>query len=196
MFQSGPVRYHDDLKALMVDIDSIRTHEANYNSGDVDAITDSIMINGMYRPLYVQASTRQIIAGNHSWEACKKLGADEIPAVFLDVNDTQAYAIMIADNRIANLARPDPGLLVNLLEHVDEHAEHHLVGTGYTDEDLTMLQHLANIPVEFDEHAQWPTISVQVPPHVRRAYLDLTSEAIGDLERFQLLLRLAGWDGA
>lgn len=195
MFQSGPVRYHDDLKPLMVGIDTIRTHDANYNSGDVDAITDSIMINGMYRPLYVQASTRQIIAGNHSWEACKKLGAEEIPAVFIDVDDTHAYAIMIADNRIANLARPDPGLLVNLLEHVDQHAEHHLAGTGYTDEDLTMLKHLAEIPVEFDEHAQWPTISIQVPPHVRRAYLDLTSEAIGDLERFQLLLRLAGWDG-
>jgi ParB family chromosome partitioning protein len=179
----------------MVGIDTIRTHDANYNSGDVDAITDSIMINGMYRPLYVQASTRQIIAGNHSWEACKKLGAEEIPAVFIDVDDTHAYAIMIADNRIANLARPDPGLLVNLLEHVDQHAEHHLAGTGYTDEDLTMLKHLAEIPVEFDEHAQWPTISIQVPPHVRRAYLDLTSEAIGDLERFQLLLRLAGWDG-
>ena len=185
--------YHTDLEPLLRDIDSCEQHPDNYNNGDVDAIAESIEINGMYRPIYVQESTGYIIAGNHTWLAAKQLGATRIPVVALDCDNTTATRIMLADNRIASLAVPDNALLLTLLDNLK--ANDSLLGTGYNDTDLTVLHHLAEIAVEYDEYAQWPTITVQVPPHVRRAYLAMTEIAVGDRERFELMLRLAGWDG-
>lgn len=192
--RSGLVSFHADLEGLLKPIDLYRQHPENYNNGDVDALSESIEVNGMYRPIYVQASTGYIIAGNHTWQACKSLGSAVIPVVELDVDDNTARRIMLADNRIASLALPDPALTVNLLDTLMAN-EGTLLGTGYQPHDLEVLKHLAEIPLETDEFAQWPTISVQVPPNVRRAYMTMTEGAGGDRERFELILRLAGWDG-
>jgi ParB-like chromosome segregation protein Spo0J len=193
MIHSGAVQYHESLEPLMADIDSITQHERNYNGGDVEAITESIMVSGMYRPVFVQKSTRKIIAGNHTWEACKTLGATEIPVVELDVDDTTAIRLMVADNRIAAMAQPDHYQLIQLLSELDMNDS--LIGTGYRQHDLEILMHLNDIPADTLDFAQWPTITVQVPPHVKRAYLAMTKAAGDDRERFELLLRLAGWNG-
>lgn len=193
MIRSGAVQFHEALEPLMRDIDSVTQHDRNYNGGDVEAITESIMISGMYRPIYVQKSSQKIIAGNHTWEACKSLGATEVPVVELDIDDTTALRLMIADNRIAALARPDEYQLLSLLTELELNDS--LVGTGYRDYDLEVLKHINDIPVDHNEFGQWPTICIQVPPHVRKAYMEMTDAAGGDRERFELMLRLAGWDG-
>jgi hypothetical protein len=190
---SGMVQYHADLAPLLTDIDTVTQWPKNYNNGDVEEIAASIEINGMYRPIYVQRSTGYILAGNHTWEACKSLGATLIPVVYLDVDDTTAKRVAIGDNEIARLARPDNAALLELLE--DLAATDSLLGTGMTQRDLLQLRALAQVEVAYDEHATWPTISVQVPPHVRAAYYDMTEHAVGDRERFEMMLRLAGWDG-
>ena len=193
MIRSGIVQIHDDLGPLLVDIDTVHQHPANYNNGDVDKIIESIEMNGVYRPVYVQASTGDIIAGNHLWEACKALGADKIPVAALDVDDNTAYRIMVADNWIAALAQADNSLLLPILERLQE--TDGLRGTGMADHDLEQIRQLAQMTPTYDDYAQWPLIAVRVPPHVRRAYLRMTEQAVGDRERFELLLRLAGWDG-
>ena len=190
---NGLVQYHHDLENLLMDIDAITPHPRNYNNGDVDAIAESIEVNGMYRPVYVQKSTAYIIAGNHTWHACKMLGAEQIPVVVLDIDDTTALRIMLTDNRTAALAVPDNSQLLNLLDELANTDTLH--GTGYRDYDREVLRALNEIPVDHDEFAQWPMIQVRVPPHVRAAYHRLTEAAVGDRERFELLLRLAGWDG-
>jgi ParB/Sulfiredoxin domain len=193
MIHSGLVQFHGDLAQLMQPIDSIQPHPRNYNNGDLDAIGESIEVNGMYRPLYVQTSTGYILAGNHTWHACKALGATDVPVLYLDVDDTTAFRIMVADNRVAALAEPDNALLLELLDELA--ATDTLHGTGYEPHDHEVLKKLAEIPNAYDEFATWPTICVQVPPHVRRAYHHMTEAAVGDRERFELMLRLAGWDG-
>jgi hypothetical protein len=190
---SGLVTYHADLEPLLIPIDDVHPHPANYNNGDVDALSESIEVNGMYRPIYAQRSTRNIIAGNHTWIACKGLGAESIPVVMLDIDDTTALRIMLADNRVAALAVPDNGLLLELLDHLA--ATDSLIGTGYQPFDHEAIRHLTEMDTDYDEFATWPTICVQVPPHVRKAYHQMTEAAVGDRERFELLLRLAGWDG-
>lgn len=138
MIPSGLVRYHDNLEPLLVDIDTVQQHPRNYNNGDVDRIAESIEVNGMYRPIYAQKSTGLIIAGNHTWIACKQLGAETIPVVWLDVDDATVKRIMVGDNWIASLAIPDQGLLLELLREIDE--DNGLVGTGVVDNDLERLQ--------------------------------------------------------
>jgi hypothetical protein len=193
MITSGLVQFHEDLTELMQPIDDITPHPRNYNNGDVEAIAESIEVNGMYRPLFVQRSTGHIIAGNHTWHACKTLGATEIPVVMLDIDNHTALRIMIADNRTAALAEPDNSQLLTLLDELADLDT--LTGTGYKDYDREVLRHLTEIPVDYDEFAQWPLIQIRVPPHVRQAYLTMTAAAVGDRERFELLLRLAGWTG-
>lgn len=191
--QSGLVVFHEDLAKLLVDIDSVQQHPDNYNNGDLDEIIQSIEINGMYRPIYVQRSTGYIFAGNHTWEACKTLGATQVPVVFADIDDNTALRIMLADNHIAQMARPDDAALLKILEHLD--ANDSLMGSSYGQSDLLAYRALAEIPTDYQEFAQWPTLCFQVPPHVRDAFGKMTEAAVGDRERFEMVLRLAGWDG-
>lgn len=145
MVFSGLVRFHDDLAGLLQPIDSVRQHPNNYNNGDVDALGESIEVNGMYRPVYVQAATGFIVAGNTTWEACKNLGADQIPVVYLDIDDLAAIKILVADNRVAALARPDDAHLLSILD--DLAVTDTLAGTGWNDntvEGLRLLQQAIN----------------------------------------------------
>lgn len=137
MIHSGIVQFHEDLGPMLVDIDSVRQHPENYNNGDIDAIAESIEINGVYRPVFVQRSTGYIVAGNHTWEACKSLGSNQIPVVYLDVDDTEALRITIADNETARLARPDNARLLDQLRQLEESGG--LFGTGYNEGRLEAL---------------------------------------------------------
>lgn len=194
MITSGMVMVHEALAPLMVDIDSVHQHPDNYNNGDEDAIAASIETNGMYRPIFAQTSTGAIIAGNHVWATCKRLGATRIPVLHLDTDDIATARIMIADNRIASLAVPDPGLLLDLLDKIV--TADSLLGTGYTENNMEVLRHIADIDLNYtDNHPAWPGLCFHLPPDAREAFYRMTDAALGDVERFLLLLRLAGWDG-
>lgn len=193
MIRSGGVRFHDDLAPLMQPIESARPHPENNNEGDVDLIDHSIETNGMYRPVLVQKSTGYIVAGNHTWQAVKQRGADVCPMVILDIDDTTARRIMLDDNHIARLAIPNPAATLELLERITED-EGSLAASSYEPYDLEVLRNLAEMPLEY-EHASWPTFSVQVHPRILKAFRHITREADTDRDRFEVLLRLAGWDG-
>lgn len=192
--RDGMVQYEDALEPLMVPIDSVIQHPDNYNEGDVEAIIESIHMNGMYRPIYVSRETKEIVAGNHTWQACAEMGAQRIPVIWLD-NDRRAIGRMLADNRVAGLARPNETQLLVLLSELE--AAEALSGTGYDAQDVEQLRALEKMKPDFDQDfAQWPTLCFQVPPHVKRAFYDMTDAGIGDRERLEILLRLAGWDGS
>jgi len=191
--RSGMVRFHEDLAPMMRDIDSIHPAPYNYNNGDVEVIATSIEMNGMYRPIFVQASTGHIIAGNHTWMACKVLQASEVPVVSLQVDDTEAKRIMVEDNEAARKAIPDRGLLLALLDEIHEDTGTYLASIN--EQDYEVIKALNEIPLETDEFGQWPTFTVKLPPNILRAFMHLTREADDDRGRFELMLRLAGWDG-
>jgi ParB-like chromosome segregation protein Spo0J len=186
--RTGLVQIHPALEPLLVDIDSVSQHPSNPNNGDLEEICASIEINGLYRPVYVQASTGYIVAGNGTWTAAKMLDADQIPVIMLDVDDLTAKRIMLADNKIAALATRDPALELALLKELDS-----LLGTGYQPYEVEKMEALLDIPPEPGEFDVWPTLCVQVSPEVRTAYYQMTDAAGGETERFEMLLRLAGW---
>lgn len=194
MIRSGGVEFHPDLESLMYPIDTVTLHPENYNEGDVEAIDHSIDENGMYKPVLVQKSTGYIVAGNHTWQAVKARGAEVCPMVWLDIDDDTARRIMVDDNHTAALAMPNPAALVDLLEKI-KGADGDLSKSSYREHDLEVLQHLAEIPLEYDEYATWPTFSVQLHPRTLKAFRHFTREADNDKDRFEVLLRLAGWDG-
>ena len=124
------------LDTQLLRVDELRPHPRNARNGDVDAIVESLRINGQYRPIVV-ARGGVILAGNHTYAAAHELGWDELAAVQLDIDPDSAEArrIMLADNRTADLGGYDEGLLLDLLRSLDED----LLGTGYVPDDLDDL---------------------------------------------------------
>lgn len=195
MLRSGRVAFHPDLGKLMRPIDDITPAPYNYNNGDVEIIVQSILENGMYAPVVVQASTGYIVKGNHTWLACKELNSEYIPLIVTDVDDTRAKKMMVVDNESARKAKPDLGMLSELLHQIEDADS--LIGSGFTREDVETIDHLNQIALDAKERdfATWPTFSVRVHPNVMRGFQHMTREADTDEQAFELLLRLAGWEG-
>lgn len=124
---------HAALEPLSLAIDELHPSERNPRRGDVDAIAESLTINGQYRPVVARLDG-EILAGNHTWLAARQLGWSHIAALRIDVDDEQAARIMLADNRTAELGSYDDEALIDLLRSLDE-----LVGTGFEDADLAAL---------------------------------------------------------
>lgn len=188
---SGMVQFHPSVEPLLVPIDQITSHPDNPRNGDVEAIVESIEVNGYIAPIIAQTGTGYILAGNHRYYALSQLGSEVAPVIWVDVDEKAAKRYLLADNRTSDLGQYDNAALVELLETLQESDS--LLGSGYNEADLENLQHILEIKPDYGDHASWPTISVQVPPHVKNAYYDMTEHAVGDRERFELLLRLAGW---
>lgn len=185
------VTFHPKLKDLLVPITAVTQHPDNPNNGDVEAIAESIEINGYIAPVIVQASTGYIVAGNHRYQALLGLGSQVIPAIYVDMDEVTAKRYLLADNRIAALAVLDNANLVQILTELDDVDS--LLGSGYTKMDLEQLQTLLDLTPIYDEHASWPTLSLIVPPHLKNAFYKFTSHAVSDHDRLEMLLRMAGW---
>lgn len=143
------MRTHE-LEVTTVRIDKVLQHPDNANMGDLDLIEESIEINGFYKPLLVQRSTGYILVGNHSYVAAYRQRATEIPVIYLDVDDTAAKRIMVADNATNRAGRDDEALIADVLLDLRE-SELALRGTGYEDDELRRLLKQRDEPLDFDK---------------------------------------------
>lgn len=124
----------DSLAALRVPIEGLLPYGKNPRVGNVDAIAESLEVNGQYRPVVVNKRTNEVLAGNHTLKAAKRLGWTEIAATFVDADEEQAARIVLVDNRSNDGASYDDSALADLLQSLDD-----LAGTGFSNEDLTEL---------------------------------------------------------
>jgi hypothetical protein len=189
MIVSGRVRFHPDLEPLLRPIGTILPHPDNYNNGDVDAIGESVDLNGMCDVVLVQASTGYIISGTHTYYALLERDSALCPYVLLDVDDLHAKRIMVAMDAIPRLARPDKAGLLRLVHDIEERDS--LRGIGVTTHDREALEKLAEMVPVF-ERTDWPMLTLRVSPHMLKAFRYATREADTNTDRFELLLRLAG----
>jgi DNA modification methylase len=126
------------LRSEMVPITTLSTHPRNVRQGDVGAIAQSLTQHGQYRPVTVQRSTNQILAGNHTFMAARSLGWHEINAVFVECDDDEALRILLADNRAADLADYDQAALADLLAELAG-SDEGLEGTLYDGDDVDQV---------------------------------------------------------
>ena len=193
--RDGMVQFHDALDPLLIPMEEVKAHPNNARNGDVDAIAESIEVNGFIAPVIAQKSTGYIVAGNHRYYALMQMGASRIPVIWVDVDDQAAKRYLLADNRTSDLGTYDNSMLLGLLEEMQAE-DLSLSGTGYHEYDVEVLRALNEMPLySTEDFAQWPTLCFQVPPHVKNAFMTMTAQAGDERDRFELLLRLAGWDG-
>jgi DNA modification methylase len=124
----------ETLSALAVPIDSITPYRDNPRRGDLDAIKESLAVNGQYRPIVANRRTGEVLAGNHTLRAAELLGWTQIAVTWVDVDDETARRIVLVDNRSNDLAGYDDALLASILEDLPD-----LEGTGYDQAALAAL---------------------------------------------------------
>ena len=128
------------LKIQEIPLKDIALLAGNPRRGNIDAVAESMEANGVYQPVIINRGTHtgremEVIAGNHRVQAAQKLGLESIPAIVLDITDSEAKRIALADNRTSDLAEYDAQALLDMLDDLDD-----LVGTGYDLDDLDELR--------------------------------------------------------
>ncbi|MET7889958.1 ParB/RepB/Spo0J family partition protein [Streptomyces mirabilis] len=145
-----PARIPESLLPLAVPVDDLTGYHRNPRTGDVDAIAESLRVNGQYKAIVVNRGTHtgrpnEILAGNHTWAAAKELGWEQVAATWVDVSEEDAARIVVVDNRTSDLAGYDSELLADILEDLPN-----LDGTGYDQTALDKLLDSRALPDTID----------------------------------------------
>jgi len=123
-----------------------RTHSEE----QVTQISASIAEFGFVNPILVD-SRDGIIAGHGRLLAAKKLGLAEVPVIVLDhLTEAQRRALVIADNRLSELAGWDDELLKQELAALEE-SGFGLDVIGFSDEQIADLLGTSDSPEEQPE---------------------------------------------
>jgi len=147
--------------AVLVRINDLTPYPQNPRRGDIQAIAESLSYHGQFKPIVVNKKNNTILAGNHTFKAAKRLGWKTISAVYVDVDPIEARRIMLADNRINDLASYNEGLLETVLKTFDD-----LNGTGFTDGDIKALEKIIN-DGENPKSDKEPTDKLQDDPEIK-----------------------------
>lgn len=118
-------------------IATLKPYPGNARRGDVAMIAESMSVLGQYRPVVANRRTKTILAGHHVVKAAQVLGQDTVDVTWVDVDDSTARRIVLADNRLADLADYDLPGLQDLLTSLPD-----LDGTGFSPDDIANLEDL------------------------------------------------------
>lgn len=127
------VRWAEGLEHLLQPIDSVKPDPRNPNNGDVDAVIESIELNGFNQVITVDKKTGYIEAGHTRWAALHALGSKVAPFVYTEHDTEGRTRYLIADNETGRLAVMDHNEEVRLLRQLHE-TQKGLAGTGVTEQ--------------------------------------------------------------
>ena len=149
----------DNIQSLAVDIELLRPLENNARRGNVDAIMASYNKFGQVKPIVAVADDSgylTVIAGNHQLEAAKRLGWQQIAVSVVDLDNDDALAFALADNRISDLGTTDNEILYELLTDVIGDDENFFEVLGWDDFSVAAIENTV-ITAEFanDSNAGW-----------------------------------------
>ncbi len=120
---------------------TLKPYPNNPRKGDINLIAKSLETYGQYKPITINKRTNEILAGNHTAQAARKLGWTTIQAVYVDADENTAAKIVLMDNKTSDAGGYDDATLLGLLDGLGD-----LNATGYTDKDLKELQSLYDTP--------------------------------------------------
>jgi DNA modification methylase len=130
-----------EVAATWEPIESLKPWAKNPRKNDgepVDRVAKSIQRFGFSSPIVVRAQDRRIIAGHTRWKAAKALGMTQVPVRFLPLDEDQAAALALADNRLTEITPWDDEALADVMREI-EAAGVDMDGLGWTSEELDAL---------------------------------------------------------
>lgn len=127
--------------ATWEDIESLHPWAKNPRKNEgkpVAEVAKSIQRFGFAAPIVARTSDRRIIAGHTRWKAAKKLGMTLVPVRFVDLDEDQAAALTLADNKLSEITPWDDGALADVLREI-EAAGVDMDGLGWSTEEIDGL---------------------------------------------------------
>ncbi len=131
----------EHLLPLAEPISAVHPYPGNPRVGDVEVIKRSLTKHGQFKPIVANRPSKDILAGNHVWQAICELGWDAVAVVWVDVDEDQAREMVLVDNRAAELGTFNDDALAELLAEV---APESLIDVGYTLDELDDLMALVD----------------------------------------------------
>lgn len=136
------------IRTEQTPVTELRVFHKNPRIGDIDRIAKSLDLNGQFRAIVVNVGTHtgrpnEVLAGNHSFLAARKLGWESIEATFVDVDDARARAIVLADNKTSDGGAFDEEMLAELLAGVPD-----FDSTGFAPEEAEDILQDAGLAAE------------------------------------------------
>lgn len=116
-------RWLNDGELLTVPINSILGNPRNpriHGEDQIERLVASIKKFGRTAPIVVRKANLMVIAGHARLEAQKRLGYETVDVLAMDVGQDEADRMMLADNRLAQLARDDETMMAAMLGQLDE----------------------------------------------------------------------------
>jgi hypothetical protein len=141
-----PFKWHSSIVDSLIDAEMVKPHPRNPNNGDVDLVRDSIITNGVYRHIYANKKTKEIVAGHTQYHVEVELQLEAgvqrpvVPISWTDGDSKAALRQLVVDNGSAAHAKMDDALLLDLLRDFEDDFE----GLGYYDYDLDSLKRHAD----------------------------------------------------
>ena len=120
-----------------VGIETLQENPKNPRDNElaVDKIARSIERFGFAAPIVARKSNGMIIAGHTRYKAAKKLGLQNVPVRWVDLNQTDSELYMIADNKLGELATWDYAILQDMINQNLENGID-LSDLGFTEQEL------------------------------------------------------------
>lgn len=113
----------ETLQPLAVPTDSLSYYPGNARRGDVKRIRKSLRRFGQYRPITARLHSGIVICGNHTLQAAREEGWEEIAVTFVDVSDDEAARIVLTDNALSDAAENDAEAMAAMLEGITDWRE-------------------------------------------------------------------------
>lgn len=123
------------MEIIKAPVEQLNEYAKNPRKGNVDLIAESLAKYGQYKPITVNKTNNEILAGNHTYRAAKQLGWETIDVVYIDVDNVTAAKIVAIDNRASDMGGYDNKVLAELLDSMNN-----LEGSGYTFDEYDDLK--------------------------------------------------------
>lgn len=108
------------------------------NDGAVAKVAKSIEQFGFAAPIVARKKTREVIAGHTRLKAALKLNLEQVPVRFMELDETQAKALALADNRLGEIATWQDEGLSSILQELDADGID-VTELGFSDDDFQTL---------------------------------------------------------
>ena len=112
------------IETKQVPIKSLKVLAKNPNQSDIDRMVKSLG-QGQWKPIVVNVGTHtgrknEILGGNRTWLAARRLGWKQITASFVDVDEETAAVIVINDNASGDRREYDYSIYAELIESLPD----------------------------------------------------------------------------
>ena len=138
----------------LANVDILKENPKNPNKhpdSQIELLAKNIKYLGWRHPITVSKRSGFIVAGHGRLMAAKKLGVKIAPVDYQDFNsDADEIAVLVADNRLAELSETSEDDLKKILSELDGEIDIELTGFSETDVEQLMRDISDNSPLDED----------------------------------------------